>query len=95
MNRTELDANKGMLFIFNNEGVYQFWMKNTLIPLDMIWMDGNNKIVFMAQNIQPCKTMICPNINPLVNANYVLEINSGVSQKIGIKVGDTANIILK
>ena len=95
MNRTELDANKGMLFIFNNEGVYQFWMKNTLIPLDMIWMDGNNKIVFMAQNIQPCKTMICPNINPLVNANYVLEINAGVAAENGIKTGDVATIKIK
>ena len=95
MNRTELQKDKGMLFIFNNEGLYQFWMKNTLIPLDMIWMDGNNKIVFMAQNVQPCKTMICPNINPLVNAKYVLEINAGVAAENGIKAGDIATIKIK
>ena len=95
MNRTELDQNKGMLFIFNTVGVYPFWMKNTLIPLDMIWLDSNNKIVFIAPNVQPCKTLICPNINPLVSAKYVLEINAGSSQKIGIKIGDSADLRLK
>ena len=57
MYRKELDKNKGMLFIFDKEGIYPFWMKNTLIPLDMIWIDSNNKIVFIAQNVQPCKTL--------------------------------------
>lgn len=95
MNRTELDANRGMLFIFQNEGVYAFWMKNTLIPLDMIWLDANNKVVFMAQNVQPCKTILCPNINPLVNAKYVLEINGGVALEKGIRVGDNAVINIR
>jgi len=92
MNRTQLDSNKGMLFIFNSEGVYPFWMKNTLIPLDMIWMDANNKIVFIAQNVQPCKTLICPVTTPTGKAKYVLEINAGISSDIGLKVGDVATI---
>ena len=64
MNRKELDSNKGMLFIFEKDGIYPFWMKNTLIPLDMIWIDGNYQIVFIAKNVQPCKTLICPVISP-------------------------------
>ena len=92
MYRTSLDENKGMLFIFNTESIYPFWMKNTLIPLDMVWIGANNKIVFIAQNVQPCKTLICPITMPLAKAKYVLEINAGVSQKIGIKVGDSSVI---
>ncbi|MGA2418125.1 MAG: DUF192 domain-containing protein [Candidatus Staskawiczbacteria bacterium] len=95
MYRTQLDKDKGMLFIFNTEGVYPFWMKNTLIPLDMIWIGSNNKVVFIAQNVQPCKTFICPVINPKVKAKYVLEINAGVSEETGIKTGDIAELKLK
>jgi len=92
MDRTELDKNKGMLFIFNTEGVYSFWMKSTLIPLDMIWIGANKKVVFIARNVQPCKTLICPTINPLVNAKYVLEINAGLALEKRIKVNDIATI---
>jgi uncharacterized membrane protein (UPF0127 family) len=92
MYRTQLDKDKGMFFIFDKEGIYPFWMKNTLIPLDMIWIDGDNNIVFIGENIQPCKNIICPVINPLTNANYVLEVNAGITKDLGIKVGDIVNI---
>lgn len=92
MNRSKLDEDKGMLFIFNKEGVYPFWMKNTLIPLDIIWIDNNYKVVFIGKNVQPCKSLICPTTKPLVKAKYVLEINAGISDKLGIKVGDILNI---
>ena len=92
MNRKELDKNSGMLFIFDSDSIYPFWMKNTLIPLDMIWLDDNSKVVFVAQNVQPCKTFICPITTPPVKAKYVLEINGGVSKILGIKVGDIAKI---
>jgi hypothetical protein len=91
----QLDQNSGMLFIFNKESIYSFWMKNTLIPLDMIWMDGNNKVVYIADSVQPCKTVICPIIMPKGPAKYVLEINSGISKNLGIKVGDVAQINIK
>jgi hypothetical protein len=92
MNRTELDKNKGMLFIFDKEGIYPFWMKNTLIPLDMIWIDGSGKVVFIAQNVQPCKTLICPVTVPSASAKYVLEINAGISKEFGIKTGDEVKL---
>jgi len=92
MNRSELDQNKGMLFIFNKEDIYPFWMKDTLIPLDMIWIDQNNKVVFVAQNVQPCKSLVCPVTFPAAKAKYVLEINAGLSNKSGIKIGDLAKI---
>lgn len=89
MNRDKLAGNEGMLFIFPKEKVYSFWMKNTLIPLDIIWIDKNKKVVFIKENAQPCKSLICPSINPLVKAGYVLEINGGLAKKNGIKLNDT------
>jgi uncharacterized protein len=95
MYRKELDKNKGMLFIFDKEGIYPFWMKNTLIPLDMVWIDGNSKVVFIGQNVQPCKSLICPTVVSSGKAKYVLEINAGVCEKIGFKIGDLLSINIK
>jgi len=95
MYRKELDQNKGMLFIFDNMGIYPFWMENTLIPLDMIWIDNSYKIVFIGQNVQPCHSLICPSVIPSAQAKYVLEINAGICQKIGLKIGDVAQFNLK
>lgn len=75
-----------MLFIFQNTGVYSFWMKNTLIPLDIIWIDENWKIVYIKENAQPCKTPKCETYDPWVAAKYVLELNWGLSAKYNIKI---------
>lgn len=90
MGRDSLDAKSGMLFVFEQEGVYKFWMKNTLIPLDMIWIDGNNKIVFIKENAEPCKTDTCETFGPNEKAKYVLEINGGLAEKMKLKIGDAA-----
>ena len=95
MNRTQLDKDKGMLFIFSKESIYPFWMKNTLIPLDMIWISSDRKIVFIANDVQPCKTLICPQQNPATAAKYVLEVNAGISDQAGFKIGDQVDIVLQ
>jgi len=95
MDRTLLDKDKGMLFIFDKEGIYPFWMKNTLIPLDIIWLDGSGKVVFIGNNIQPCKSFICPSVIPAVNAKYVLEVNANIAESIGLGVGDLAVMNIK
>ena len=86
-----LDDDRGMLFVFDKDGIYPFWMKNTLIPLDIIWIDSNNKVVFMSKDAQPCK-LTCDPINPEEQARYVLEINADISDKIGLAVGDNVTI---
>ena len=86
-----LDENKGMLFIFDEENIYPFWMKNTLIPLDMIWINKNNEIVFIKKNALPCQENICYNIEPNRPAIYMLEINAGMVDKMGISLGDLIN----
>lgn len=92
MFRENLPQDEGMLFIFNEEGSYPFWMKNTLIPLDIIWIDENKEVVFISENSQPCKDDFCSNINPGRSAKYVLEVNGGIAKKIGLKTGDSINL---
>ena len=94
MNRESMDQGKGILFVFENEGVYPFWMKNTIIPLDIIWMDGDGQVVFISRNTQPCESDPCPDTNPGRKAKYVLEINAGISDQIGLVLGDKMDIRL-
>jgi hypothetical protein len=88
MFRKELDKDSGMLFVFDKEGIYSFWMKNTFIPLDIIWIDKDGKAVFISENTQPCKMFDCSSIKPSENAKYVLEINAGLVKEIGLNIGD-------
>jgi len=90
MFRQSLPENSGMLFMFGAENIYPFWMKNTWIALDMIWIDNSSKVVFIKQNAQPCAIEECGNIIPDKKAKYVLEINGGLTEKLGIEVGDIA-----
>ena len=88
MFRQALDSDEGMLFIFPQDGIYPFWMKNTLIPLDIIWMDSNRTVVFIGKDEQPCGPEECTSINPEVPARYVLELNAGAVGRIGLEAGD-------
>lgn len=74
---THLPAMSGMLFVFDQEGVYPFRMKNTLIPLDMIRINDARQIVGIEQNVPPCKADPCPTYGPSALARYVLEVNGG------------------
>ena len=90
MFREKLDSDKGMLFIFEKEGIYPFWMKNTLISLDIIWISEKNQIVYISHNNSPCQDNDCSSINPEEKAKYVLEINAGKAAEINLKIGDQA-----
>jgi uncharacterized membrane protein (UPF0127 family) len=94
MYRESLDRDSGMLFVLEGEGIYPFWMKNALIPLDIIWIDGNMTVVFISRDAQPCGPLYCPSINPGVPARYVLEINGGLSDELGFVDGDMAVMYL-
>ncbi|HBO97016.1 MAG TPA: hypothetical protein DE315_03835 [Candidatus Omnitrophica bacterium] len=93
--RTSLAPDGGMLFVFQKSGPYAFWMKDTLIPLDMIWMDSERRIVHIEHNVPPCAADPCPRYPPSGPALYVLEINAGFAAKLGLKVGDTMEFRLK
>jgi uncharacterized membrane protein (UPF0127 family) len=86
--RMFLPRDEAMLFIFEKNSLYPFWMRKTLIPLDIIWVDENKKIVFISPNTPPCRNENCPVYTPAQEARYVLEINAGLTKELGIGVGD-------
>ena len=88
MFRIHLPWNAGMLFPYSNEEPRTFWMKNTLIPLDMIFVDSSSKIVEIKENIPPCEQDECPTYPSVQPAQYVLEVNAGFVQEKGVEVGD-------
>jgi len=83
-----MPENRGMLFVFEKDGYYGFWMKNTLFPLDIIWIDSRKKIVAIYQNALPCKD-VCRTVAPEEQCRYALEVNAGFSVKYHLQPGDT------
>jgi uncharacterized protein len=81
MYRDHMAEDRGMIFLFPQAGEYPFWMKNTLIPLDMIWIDADHRIVHIAHDVPPCKADPCPNYPPNAKASSVLELAAGVAAK--------------
>jgi uncharacterized membrane protein (UPF0127 family) len=86
--RTSLPADQGMLFVFPTEDIFNFWMKDTLITLDMIWVNEALKIVDLKTDVPPCIKEPCPLYIPSAKARYVLEFNAHFTQTHGLKVGD-------
>lgn len=89
MNRESLEKNKGMLFVFDAPRAHGFWMKNTLIPLDIIWLSKNQQVIHYVQ-AQPCTTQNCTvyKPSPTAQAAYVVELNAGTFDG---KIGDFIN----
>jgi uncharacterized membrane protein (UPF0127 family) len=92
MFRTQMAPSEGMVFVFEEVGFYPFWMKNTLIPLDMIWVDPQFRVVHVAHSVPPCKADPCPSFppppSPRGDALYVVETVSGFARQHGVKAGD-------
>jgi len=87
MFRQSLAENEAMLFVSTQEGMHSFWMKNTLIPLDIVFLDKDKKVVEIFKNAQPCQSKKCQSYRNQQPAQYVLEINAGLSEKIGLEIG--------
>jgi uncharacterized membrane protein (UPF0127 family) len=88
MYRDHMAEDRGMIFLFTQAGEYPFWMKNTLIPLDIMWIDADHRIVHIAHDVPPCKADPCPNYPPNVKASSVLELAAGVAAKHHLREGD-------
>jgi uncharacterized membrane protein (UPF0127 family) len=92
MFREVLREDSGMLFVFPDEDKYGFWMKNTLIPLDIIWIDENKKVIAIKENALPCEEEPCEIYVIDEKVLYVLEINAGLTEKLGVEVGDNVTL---
>ena len=85
MNRKELPEGRGMLFDFHDDQPVQFWMHNTYIPLDMIFIAGDGRVVRVAENAKPMSDDLIPSGRPV---RAVLEVIGGTASKFGIAPGD-------
>lgn len=94
MFRDELGADRGMLFIFPDERPRSFWMKNTRIPLDIIYLDRTLEVVSISANTPPCRSRTgrCPSYPSEGPARYVLEINAGLAAELGLEPGDRIEV---
>lgn len=88
--RESLADNAGMLFVFESEGEQCMWMKDTLIPLDMIWLDSSKRVIKIEENVTPdtFPTAFCPD----TPARYVIELFQGDVQKNRVQIGDTISL---
>lgn len=93
MYRESLEEGKGMLFVFEESGNYSFWMKNTLIPLDIIWINEDMQVIHIAE-ASPCEEEDCPTYSPNAMAKYVLEVNQGYAREHNVKIGDEVTLSL-
>jgi hypothetical protein len=97
MFQDQLPYDQGMIFVFNESGVYSLWMLNMQFSLDMIWFDENGDIVHIEKNIPPCKTpteiMACQSIVPSGEAKYILEVTSGFIDQFNITKNSKLDII--
>ena len=87
--RPSLPSDRGMLFVFNHEDYWSFWMVDMKFPLDIIWFNSNRQVVWIEPNLSPCIPMNCPVVTPEAKAMYVLEVNSGFVVAHHIKLGTT------
>jgi len=87
MYRNSLDKDKGMLFVFYEEDNYEFWMKNTYIPLDIIWINSENEIVDIV-SLSACDWDNFERYNSFEKASFVLEINRWLTKELWINIWD-------
>ncbi len=85
MYRKELPEGRGMLFVFQREQEVSFWMQNTYISLDMVFIRGDGRILRVVENTEPLSTRLIPSGGPV---RGVLEVIAGTARKLGIKPGD-------
>lgn len=90
MYRNSMQPKQGMLFVFEDERERFFYMKNTRIPLDIIYVNANKSIISFQKNAKPFDEMSLPSGGP---AKYVLEVNAGLVDNWSIKVGDSISIV--
>jgi len=92
MFRDSLAADHGMLFLFPAESRRSFWMKNTRIPLDILYFDADLALVNVIAEARPCRSARCPTYPSEGVAQYVLELNAGKAAELGVRPGDVLEL---
>lgn len=92
MHRASLPENQGMLFVYPDQAIRGVWMKNTLIPLDILFLSSDKQIISLLPNMRPCAQEPCPISISSAEAQYMLEVNAGFLEKHGVKLGQRLTI---
>ncbi|MEM5804806.1 MAG: DUF192 domain-containing protein [Candidatus Aenigmatarchaeota archaeon] len=90
MHRSGLPEGSGMIFIFDKEGSYNFWMKNMRFPIDIIWVNQHCSVVFLTNGAPPCAAEPCKLYSADEPVKYVIEVPAGYAGRHGISAGDEA-----
>jgi uncharacterized membrane protein (UPF0127 family) len=97
MFQEQLPYDQGMIFVFDDPGLYSLWMLNMQFSLDMIWFDQDGNVVHIEKNVPPCKTVVeitgCQSVVPDKEATYVLEVASGFIDQNNITANSKLTII--
>jgi len=93
MHRSSLAPDSGMLFIYPEPQIISFWMKQTLIPLDLLFFDEDGQLIELHNNMQPCKATVCKTYTNKIPAQYALELAAGTATKLKFQVGNSFTII--
>jgi uncharacterized membrane protein (UPF0127 family) len=94
MGREDIGAREGMIFIFEDDGPHGFWMKDCKTSIDMVWLDVNLRVVWIAKSQPPCPADgDCPLVTPPTLARFVLEFAAGTATTESLTVGDSVVVL--
>ncbi len=89
--REGLDENTGLVFVYDQPGIYGVWMKDMNFPIDVIWLDENYRVADIAEDLRPDSF---PEVfKPSAPAKYILEANAGFAEENGLKIGDDLSLL--
>jgi len=94
MFREQVGPEDGMIFLFEEAAFHSFWMKNVRFSLDILWMGGDGTVVDLSLQTPPCAEDPCPSYMPMARALYVLELAGGRAEKLGIRPGQTLQVLI-
>jgi len=94
MFREKINEDQAMLFIFEEEDIHSFWMKNMRFAIDILWLDGQRRIVHIESRVPPCTQEPCPSYIPSAAAAYVLEVQAGFVEAHGLRLYDRVEFVL-
>ena len=86
-----LGNKEGMLFVFPESGNHSFWMKDTLIELDIVWINSDREVVYVEHGAMPCLVEECEVYSPGIDSGYVLEVKGGRMNELGLGIGSKIN----
>lgn len=93
MHRPTLPEGQGMLFVYPEPRMLSFWMKQTLIPLDILFFDHGGRLLQLYDNVPPCKQRNCPTYSNETPAQYVLELPGGSAKRHSISIGNQFELL--